>query len=635
MAAAAAKVGAAVLSAGAAFAASSQKVNAEGGSGFRFPGFSSSSPAPAAAPAAPPPAAAAAEEAPPKPRNDNPRTTAAGFDPDALERAVELLRQFELRPDTDVKKAFAHANKREETRQAEFAAKKADYQKEAAQIELERTRVEYEEKKKLAQSQAEIKAQVARYEDELRRKRAQHEHEAQRARNQELVNMQEQSAIKLEQLRRQSEEEINELRRRTEKEKALIDQETTRQQKMAEAEAKALELTLSEEVNRRLLIEKANAEREKWVQAINTTFEHIGGGLRTILTDQNKLVVAVVGTTALAAGIYTTREGARVVWGYVDRILGQPSLIRESSRGKYPWSGIPSRAMSTVTSKLKNGSNLGKDGKGFGDVILNPSLQKRVNQLANATANTKLHQAPFRNMLFYGPPGTGKTMAARELARESGLDYALMTGGDVAPLGSQAVTKIHQLFDWAKKSNRGLLLFIDEADAFLCERNKTYMSEAQRSALNALLFRTGDQSKDIVLALATNRPGDLDSAVADRIDEVLEFPLPGEEERSKLLKLYLDKYIVKAGEKRGKGLFSFFRRQPQKIAVKGITDELIREAAAKTDGFSGREIAKLMASVQAAVYGSTECELTPGLFREVVDYKAAEHQQRRKIAGHA
>lgn len=50
-----------------------------------------------------------------------------------------------------------------------------------------------------------------------------------------------------------------------------------------------------------------------------------------------------------------------------------------------------------------------------------------------------------------------------------GLDYALMTGGDVAPLGPQAVTKIHQLFDWAKKSKRGLLLFIDEADAFLCE----------------------------------------------------------------------------------------------------------------------------------------------------------------------
>ncbi|RZR96329.1 hypothetical protein BHM03_00025310 [Ensete ventricosum] len=157
------------------------------------------------------------------------------------------------------------------------------------------------------------------------------------------------------------------------------------------------------------------------------------------------------------------------------------------------------------------------------------------------------------------------------------------------------------------------------------------MSEAQRSALNALLFRTGDQSKDIVLALATNRPGDLDSAVADRIDEVLEFPLPREEERFKLIKLYMDKYIAKAGESKS-SWFRLFRPQPQRIEIKGISDDVIREAAAKTEGFSGREIAKLMASVQAAVYGSKDCELTSGLFREVVDYKAAEHQQRRKLA---
>lgn len=63
----------------------------------------------------------------------------------------------------------------------------------------------------------------------------------------------------------------------------------------------------------------------------------------------------------------------------------------------------------------------------------------------------------------------GKTMAAKQLARDSGLDYALMTGGDVGPLGPDAVTKIHQLFDWAGKSRKGLLLFIDEADAFLKE----------------------------------------------------------------------------------------------------------------------------------------------------------------------
>lgn len=159
------------------------------------------------------------------------------------------------------------------------------------------------------------------------------------------------------------------------------------------------------------------------------------------------------------------------------------------------------------------------------------------------------------------------------------------------------------------------------------------MSEAQRSALNALLFRTGDQSKDIVLALATNRPGDLDSAVADRVDETLEFPLPGEEERFKLLNLYLDKYITKTNLKKPGLLQSLFKKDQLKIEVRGVTEDLLKEAAAKTKGFSGREIAKLMASVQAAVYGSAECLLDANLFREVIDYKVAEHQQRKKLAG--
>ncbi|XP_030533070.1 ATPase family AAA domain-containing protein 3 [Rhodamnia argentea] len=563
-------------------------------------------------------------------RNDQPRTSSAGFDPEALERGAKAIK--EINSSSHAKKAFELMKKQEETRQAELSSKTAEFKAMQAQAETERQRVVYDEQKKLAQFQAQTKSQMARYEDELARKRMQGENEYHRARNQELVKLQEESSIRQEQARRATEEQIQAQRRQTEREKAEIERETIKVRAMAEAEGRAHEAKLAEEVNRRILVDRANAEREKWVAAINATFDHIGGGLRAILTDQNKLVVAVGGVTALAAGIYTTREGARVIWSYVDRILGQPSLIRESSRGKYPWSGVIPRSMRSLAHVSDKGSS-SNNRKGFGDVILNSSLDKRIQQLASATANTKSHQAPYRNVLFYGPPGTGKTMAARELAQKSGLDYALMTGGDVAPLGPQAVTKIHQLFDWAKKSQRGLLLFIDEADAFLCERNKTYMSEAQRSALNAMLYRTGDQSKDIVLVLATNRPGDLDSAVADRIDEVLEFPLPGEEERFKLLKLYLDKYIVQAGSRKSGWFKNLFKKQQQTIEIKGLTDDVIREAAAKTEGFSGREIAKLMAGVQAAVYGSEQCVLDPALFREVVDYKVAEHQQRRKLAG--
>ena len=49
----------------------------------------------------------------------------------------------------------------------------------------------------------------------------------------------------------------------------------------------------------------------------------------------------------------------------------------------------------------------------------------------------------------------------------------------MGPLGPDAVTQLHKLFDWSETSRRGVLLFIDEADAFLASRSKTNMSENQ------------------------------------------------------------------------------------------------------------------------------------------------------------
>jgi len=76
----------------------------------------------------------------------------------------------------------------------------------------------------------------------------------------------------------------------------------------------------------------------------------------------------------------------------------------------------------------------------------------------------------------------------------SGMDYAILTGGDVAPLGKDGVTEMHKVFDWAANSRKGLLLFVDEADAFLRKRSSEMISENLRATLNAFLYRTGDQS---------------------------------------------------------------------------------------------------------------------------------------------
>ena len=55
-------------------------------------------------------------------------------------------------------------------------------------------------------------------------------------------------------------------------------------------------------------------------------------------------------------------------------------------------------------------------------------------------------------------------MFAKNLALNSGMDYAILTGADVSPLGKEAVTEIHKVFDWASRSNKGLVIFIDETD---------------------------------------------------------------------------------------------------------------------------------------------------------------------------
>merc|ERR1719310_1587877 len=135
-------------------------------------------------------------------------------------------------------------------------------------------------------------------------------------------------------------------------------------------------------------------------------------------------------------------------------------------------------------------------------------------------------------------------MVAQRFAEYSGLEYAIMSGGDVAPLEEQAVTELHKLFKWVHRSRRGVLLFIDEADAFLASRKRGNMSEPLRNALTTMLYHTGTPSSQFMMVLATNRPHDLDAAVLDRIDESVEFGLPDIKAREDLVKLYFKKYIT-------------------------------------------------------------------------------------------
>ena len=92
-----------------------------------------------------------------------------------------------------------------------------------------------------------------------------------------------------------------------------------------------------------------------------------------------------------------------------------------------------------------------------------------------------------------------------------------------------------------------LLLFVDEADAFLRKRGSSgdgKMSEETRNALSTFLYRTGDPTNKFMLVFSTNEPEAFDRAVTDRVDEAVELGLPSTDERRRLLELYFDSYVV-------------------------------------------------------------------------------------------
>ena len=220
--------------------------------------------------------------------------------------------------------------------------------------------------------------------------------------------------------------------------------------------------------------------------------------------------------------------------------------------------------------------------------------------------------------LTYNVQGTGKTLVAKQLAMQSGLDYAIMSGGDVAPLKEHAVTEIHSLFRWAEHSDRGLVLFIDEAETFLKTRNDPDLSEHSRNALNALLYNTGSASTQFMLVLATNRPRDLDKAVSDRLDEYIMFDLPQQDECRRLLRFYFDLYITKAN-----------RITCEDSLVSNDTLDRFADMLWQA-GFSGRAISKLMISAQGQAYGTEECVLTAKAFSFVVQKKI--EQRKHQLA---
>jgi hypothetical protein len=177
------------------------------------------------------------------------------------------------------------------------------------------------------------------------------------------------------------------------------------------------------------------------------------------------------------------------------------------------------------------------------ELMLPPAQTRQVEELVAAMKNlTRVHYewgtARAWNegglaALFAGPPGTGKTMCAEAMAMALNLPlYRIDLSQVVNKYIGETEKNLRKLFDAADAAD--VILFFDEADALFGKRTEVKDAHDRYANLEiSYLLERMERFKGLAI-LATNRKKDLDEAFLRRLRFVIEFPLPGPEERLRI-----------------------------------------------------------------------------------------------------
>jgi len=185
-------------------------------------------------------------------------------------------------------------------------------------------------------------------------------------------------------------------------------------------------------------------------------------------------------------------------------------------------------------------------------------LDKQIEELVEAIVLPMKHPEKFKALgikppkgaLMYGPPGTGKTLLARACAAQTKACYLKLAGPSLVQMFiGDGAKLVRDAFELAKEKAPAII-FIDELDAIGTKRfdsDKSGDREVQRTMLELLNQLDGFGSDErIKVIAATNRIDILDPALlrSGRLDRKIEFPLPTEDARARIMEIHSRKMNV-------------------------------------------------------------------------------------------
>jgi transitional endoplasmic reticulum ATPase len=225
-----------------------------------------------------------------------------------------------------------------------------------------------------------------------------------------------------------------------------------------------------------------------------------------------------------------------------------------------------------------------KKGKGFSAIAGMQELKDTIQLDVIDALNEKERYAEYgltipNGMLLYGPPGCGKTFFAERMAEEIGFCFYQLKPSDIQSKWVNASQEnIKNLFDEARKKAPSII-FIDELDALVPNRDNSSVNHMNSSAVNEFLAQMNNCGDDGVFIIgATNLPSSIDPAIlrAGRLDKKIYIPVPDLQARILIFKMYLTNRPIELGID-----YSILANATENYAavdIKNICDEASRQA---------------------------------------------------------